>query len=410
MILYKGKIYDSSCQQQLMQQLPEDLLSARGRKIDTDRLISVLDQLSLRIQQGEYDGIIRSLDLQGIELMVSDAVRMLKSETLKKRLAEELTPLPESEQLIRRRVPLGVLLHIAAGNMEVLPAYTVIEGLMAGNINILKLPQSDNGLTVRILEELISLDGELAEFVYVFDTPSEDVEALKLMASNANGIVIWGSDEAVKAVRSLADPATALIEWGHKLSFVYVNGRPDDSELADLADHLNSTRGRLCSSAQVIYLNTDERSVAEEFCERLRKVMDSRFVPGDLVSAGKLAINEWTGRLEQAIGKSTGRMSHGISSLIMLADDEKLEAGEAEGQISVKMLKKERLIEVLPGHRGHLQTAGVIRPDEQLREILMAAGVTRITSPANMSRYLSGESHDGRQALACYTRIVDIER
>ena len=42
--------------------------------------------------------------------------------------------------------PLGVLLHIAAGNADGLPAFSVAEGLATGNINILKLPQADNGL------------------------------------------------------------------------------------------------------------------------------------------------------------------------------------------------------------------------------------------------------------------------
>ena len=117
--------------------------------------------------------------------------------------------------------PLGVLLHIAAGNVDALPVFSVIEGLLTGNINILKLPGADDGLSIVILQELIKIYPLIGEYVYVFDYPSEDIESIKLMADAADAIVVWGGDSTVEAVRRLAKPDTRIIEWGHKISFAY---------------------------------------------------------------------------------------------------------------------------------------------------------------------------------------------
>ena len=65
-----------------------------------------------------------------------------------------------------------MLLHIAAGNVDGLPAYSVAEGLLTGNINILKLPQADNGLSIEILRQLIAVEPALTDFIFMVDKTS----------------------------------------------------------------------------------------------------------------------------------------------------------------------------------------------------------------------------------------------
>lgn len=50
-------------------------------------------------------------------------------------------------------MPLGVLFHIAAGNAEALPAYSVAEGLLMGNVNLLKLPAAGTDGVIRCLAQ-----------------------------------------------------------------------------------------------------------------------------------------------------------------------------------------------------------------------------------------------------------------
>ena len=74
--------------------------------------------------------------------------------------------------------PMGTLLHITAGNMEGLPVFSIVEGLLTGNVNILKLPGNDGGLSMDIILRLIRLEPALADYIYVFDTSSGDLPAM----------------------------------------------------------------------------------------------------------------------------------------------------------------------------------------------------------------------------------------
>ena len=47
-------------------------------------------------------------------------------------------------------VPLGTLFHVTAGNVDGLPAFSAVEGLLTGNINLVKLPSGDQGLSLAV--------------------------------------------------------------------------------------------------------------------------------------------------------------------------------------------------------------------------------------------------------------------
>ncbi|MFQ9057645.1 MAG: acyl-CoA reductase [[Eubacterium] siraeum] len=59
-----------------------------------------------------------------------------------------------------------------------------------------------------------------------------------------------------------------------------------------------------------------------------------------------------------------------------------------------------------------MQTAGLICDKAyraELTDLLLSAGVTRVTQAGNMSAYFFGESHDGEYPLSRYTRKINIE-
>ncbi len=77
------------------------------------------------------------------------------------------------------------MLHIAAGNADGLPVLSLAEGLLTGNINLLKLPQADGGLSVEAVRCMLEIEPELADYIYIFDTPSSDVVTLQRLAAHA---------------------------------------------------------------------------------------------------------------------------------------------------------------------------------------------------------------------------------
>ncbi|MBR2001673.1 MAG: acyl-CoA reductase [Firmicutes bacterium] len=386
---------------------------------------------------------------------IEEAASIMRKESLEAKVLEELGPdylitdptsasqwSPSSRRtltppydhgrtLTKQRVPLGILFHIAAGNVDGLPAFSVMEGLLAGNINILKLPSADNGLSLRMLEELVKEAPELAPYVYVFDTPSDDLPAILRMAGFADGIVVWGGEGAVETIRKFAPPGAKLIEWGHKLSFAYVTeqGITDDN-LAALAHHIIETRQLLCSSCQTIFLDIDPAATTPstgdgspatgdamtklvEFCERFLPILEDAVIkstPLDIGSTAQVTLRLYTQTLEGHAGHFSRRIFRGRGCSITLCEEGSPELSPQFGNVLVKPLPRQRLLPALRQKKSFLQTAGLLCGDderEELTQLLFRAGIIRVTGPGSMSHTTALDAHDGEYPLIRYTRIVE---
>ena len=426
MILANGRQYETSMQDELLAGL-EDRLNATlaGPQLEPETVIAAIDCLGRRVEAGDFDRQIAALQIDGAEQYKKMAVRLLRRDNLEFMLRTELgegfrsdyvTQPPEGLKPLRVLArPMGVLLHIAAGNADGLPAFSVAEGLVTGNINLLKLPQVDNGLSLEILQALLDIEPRLADYLYVFDTPSSDVAAIKKMADLSDGIVVWGGETAVTAVRRFAHPGTKLIEWGHRLSFAYLVGNRPDAELAELAKHIVTTRQLLCSSCQVIYLDTDDFATVQAFCDRFWPILEEAARanrPSTLGAVAELTLRTYTDKLEAILdGRRTKPWASPLCSLIP-KEDSALELSPMFGNVLVKPLPRDRIIPVLRKAKPYLQTAGLgCDPAERelLLELLIRAGVTRVTRPGSMSDGAPGEAHDGSYPLQRYLRIVNAE-
>ncbi len=426
MILANGIQYESSMQSEILAGLEAKLnATLAGPPLEAETVVAAIDALGRRVAAGEFDKKIAALQIDGAEQYKEMAVRLLRRDSLEFKLRTELgadfrpdyvTEPPEGLRPLRVLArPLGVLLHIAAGNADGLPAFSVAEGLATGNINILKLPQADNGLSLEIFRALLDQEPRLADWLYVFDTPSSDLGAIKKMAELSDGVVVWGGEAAVAAVRRFAHPGTKLIEWGHRLSFAYLVGDRPEEELAALAEHIVTTRQLLCSSCQVIYLDTADMSTVRTFCDRFWPILKSAAEahrPQTLGAVAELSLRSYTDKLEAVLdGGAVKPWRSPLCSLIPKEDSE-LELSPLFGNVPVKRLPRREIIPVLRKAKPWLQTAGLGCGDgerEDLIGLLTRAGLTRISFPGSMSEAIPGEAHDGCYPLRRYLRIVDVE-
>jgi len=429
MILAKGKRYDSSLQNALLDGLEAELnetLSA-GTPPAPEMVIAACEALAEKAKTGMFNAELSGLGLDESLLgkQMEEVSALMSRESLEAKVREELgegwqeprvlTPPHDGGRTLTKRVmPLGVLFHIAAGNVDGLPAFSVVEGLLAGNINILKLPSADNGLSLRMLEELVKQDPALAEYVYVFDTPSEDIAAMQRMAELADGIVVWGGDGATEAVRKMAPAGVKLIEWGHKLSFAYATPAGlTEENLAGLARQVMQTRQLLCSSCQTLFLDTEDESEAEALCLRMLEHLEAAAaeVPVlDVGSRGQVTLRLYTEQLERWAGH-TGRKSwRGKGYGVTLCEEGSPELSPQFGNLLVKPLPRARLMGALRREKTHLQTAALLCGEterEQLCDLLFRAGVIRVTGGETMSHTTALDAHDGEYPLRRYTRIVE---
>ena len=430
MILFDGKTYESSEQNRLLDELKERIPSILDREpLKPGVIIDAVDKLRTDVLAGRFDDLLSSLPKDVVDTYLDQAVSLLSKEHLWMKVKTELgntdeyvTEKMEGFSRIRvRKVPLGVIFHIAAGNMDFLPAYSIAEGLLTGNINILKLPSADNGLSLQLIMKFIEYEPKLKDYIYVFDTSSSDIQGMRKMAGLANAISVWGSDMAIEAVRGLAPPGIKLIEWGQKLGFCYVTdpGNVDslEEELEGLAKHIATTRQLLCSSCQVIYLDTDDMNSVKAFAKDFMPYLQKAVEEGRTQEIGIRArdtLTAYTRRLKGYLGEeeTSDDVVRGSGMSLIVKEDSKLELSPMMCNVLVKPLPRRNLSKVLYEGRYYLQTAGLICPSgqrQELSELLVRCGLTRVTKACDMSAYFPGESHDGDYALDRYTRIVNIE-
>jgi len=380
-----------------------------------ETVIAACDRLAARVLGGEFDDVVLPL-LASFDITYERFAQMAALFTrdgLEAKCRAELPPDEERfEGLVRRRVPLGVLLHIAAGNVDGLPAYSVVEGLLAGNINLLKLPAGDSGISIRLLSELVWEEPSLAPYIYVFDVPSTETVTLTKLAAFSDAVVVWGGDTAVKAARSIADVTTKIIPWGHKLSFAYVTASAIDKELEALAAHICQTEQVLCSSCQGIFLDAESEEMLQTFGKRffeiLRRVSGEQ-KPADYGMRAKNAIQLYNEALEKHRTGNTVLTGGGVS--VIVSPDPDLTLSYMFRSVWIKSLPRDEILHRLKRHKNHLQTVGLLCGEserEPLIERFLAVGVTRITRAGDMSDMRACESHDGVMALREYSRLVDI--
>ena len=387
-----------------------------GPPLEADTVLDALEALGAELDSGALDGLIAQYAPPGAREELDRVRPQISRAALEERLALELGGLAGPRPFGRSEVrPLGVLLHIAPGNMAGLPAFTAVEGLLTGNINLVKLPRGDRGLTLAVFQKLTELEPRLAPYLYAFDLSSKYAGTIKALANLADGIVTWGGDGAVSAIRGLAPPGARLIEWGHRLSFAYLSGW-EGMDLSPLAEHIVRTGGLLCSSCQVIYLDEESMKPAVDFCKVFLPLLEqaaARYYK-TVSQAAQAALYARETALEQMVDRTAfgDHFFHGRGCSITLREDSELELSHLHGNVLVKRLPRQELIPVLRRQRGRLQTAGLICPEterEELSALLAQAGVNRITAPGRMSDAFLCEAHDGEYPLRRYVRVVDLE-
>ena len=429
MILFEGIILPDEQLDFVLEKLWDSCVDAVSNRTDIAKLvIDACGRVSEKIKAGVYDPILWVLLEKGTftRTQLEEAITFFDKENLQLKYDTELGVLKQETKdnsktsVDKRLEPLGILFHIAAGNAEGLPFFSVIEGLLAGNVKILKLPSMDDGISVMLLHEMIKEEPALAPYVCVLDVASTNVKILKTLADMADAIVVWGGDEAVMAARTMASPSTQIISWGHKLSFAYVSAgvvekvEDYEPELYDLAKHICATNQLLCSSCQGIFVDTEDETVLLSVAERFLHILEEVRVdyPREKIGIrGKVSISLYNEELESI---HTGhRVLRGKGVSVIIGSDSELELSYMFKNCWVKPLQRKNIIKSLKGKKGYLQTVGLIcteKERKELAELFVKTGLTHIVRPKNMSQMLPGGTHDGKYPLRRYSRIIEVER
>lgn len=421
MNLFRGKLSGQETRRDILQNLPAALEKALcGPPLPAEVVIGACGRLGDALGEGdlallEQAGIAREAGRR----LLQEAKELLNEKYLRMHLAHAFGEEGEGHfcrdgvQVTETLQPLGVLLHITAGNQEGLGALSVLEGLLTGNINVVKPSGKDSGISALVLHRLCEEEPRLADHLIVVECPSGETQTMLELIHMANAVVVWGGDGAISGVRQLVPPHIPIIEWGHRLSFAYVTQAGATEEgLAGIAENMVETNQLLCSSCQGIFLDTTDREAVYAFCRRFLPILQKRrqASPLPITVAAQGSLRCYAQSLELG---DKGRLFRGVGCSVTAHEDTDLTASSFYGHCWVRALPRIRLVGALHGHKGHLQTAALLCSDLEradLTALLFRAGVTRVTAGENMSRTYSGAAHDGVMALHRYVRRVSVER
>ncbi|MFF9409706.1 acyl-CoA reductase [Streptomyces anandii] len=429
--LWQGDFVDDAEAGRRLAELPELTGRVVARPLPTDVVIGACAAVSAELADPATPLHIRlaaHLSAEEAGTVLAELAGALSRPALERKLRRELGGV-RPERLTRPDArlttyeawaPVGLLVHIAPGNAATVAPLSVVEGLLAGNLNVLKTSGSDTPLALELLAALCAADpsGSIGERVVVLRFSSSRREWLRELCGQADAIAVWGGEDAVRSVNDMAPPGCRVVEWGHRISFAYLtrDAAADVATLDALAADVCRFEQQACSSPQVVYLDTEDGqevfAFAETFAERLAKVSHARPapLPGPAEQA-EITTVEQLARLEGHLGL-TRLITAPDGSWRVLADTRQvLTASPLHRTVWVKPLARHAVTATLRPMRRYLQTAAVGGDPADVAELsraLLAAGVTRVTPVGSMHEGYEGEPHDGVYALQRYSRRVSV--
>ncbi|GHV76070.1 hypothetical protein AGMMS49942_08910 [Spirochaetia bacterium] len=313
--------------------------------------------------------------------------------------------------------PLGVLCHVAAGNSPGMGALSVLEGLMCGNINIVKLSSKENGFSAILLHKLIECDktGMLAKYIYAIDISSKEQDALNRLFDFSTAVVAWGGTDAVDSIRSAT--STPVIAWGHHLSFAYLTKKGGtDAVLENLARDICEENQQACASPQCLFYEGgfDELpALALRLKKALAKISPEYPLPAMGVhECAQITQQNIMVRLGSCMDEGDVVEADDKSFRIYISREPAITPSPLFRTIWLKPMQRAELVKYIMPMSRFMQTVSLgCALDEvyDLSEILIKCGATRIVSCGNVFASYPGEPHDGVFALSRYCKRISIQ-
>ncbi len=436
--LWQGQWLADSELQTKIEGLGDAIDLALAKPLDIQSVLEACDLLSQSLRDKSSDLYVSlesclqhdyQIDAAQIDKDLSELADFMQRSSLEDKISRELgtrDPFffirPEyRSNVFERWAPLGFLVHIAPTNAFSVGAYSVIEGLLAGNINFLKTGGSDPLFAQLFLRGLIDLDRSdtIAAKIFACRIPSADQETLREILSHADGVAAWGNEAALAGVKTMSPTFARFVDWGPKISFALfaADSLEDESAIAALAEECCLLEQQACSSPQCVYVEAEDREEIQMFAQRLasalRKVSPvlPRKEPGLHEQAEITTVVEMC-RLESCLDLTEVLEAKDKSWRILIDYTSTLRASPLYRTIWVKPIRRDKIIPTLRPFRAYLQTAGLVCKLDSLSALsdsLIEAGVLRITQAGSMLKSYNGEPHDGVYALQRYSKRISAQ-
>ena len=393
---------------------------------ETRRVIDSIDKLGRYMIENEEFLLPELIELgfardEALQIK-QDALPVMEANGLFEKCKREIGGLPFSIERVKSRedhfegwMPVGVLGHVTSSNDAMLPFFSSVEGILTGNINVIKTASSAHKIAMKMIEKLCEIDESLCPYFYVFPLSSKDESLLKNMFSLCNAVAVWGSDAATSGVRKLAPAGIKIVEWGNRISFAYFTKEGcNEKTFRGLAEDVCVNDQQACSAPQVVYYETDSNEELDKFAEELMKYLQEvsdtyPLHPMSIAEKAELTTQNQLCYLDEMMGQA--KYLEGKGCRVYVKYDSELCTSPLFRTVIVKKISRKDIICLLRPYRSYLQSVGLACDTKNIAELtrlLIAGGVNRITEPGLMMSGYTGEPHDGVYAMLQYLKRVSL--
>lgn len=435
--LWQGEWIDETTLQQRLEKINEHISSIKGNVFELEYLLDISQKMHEKLlEKGAlYERfLLHAIQTHGVdrskaEGMLQSIISFLSREQLRRKLSRELgtdTPFTLSkpshkESCFESWAPMGVLVHIAPTNVFTIGVLCVIEGLLSGNINILKTSANQHQLPQLFFEALLEFDHEnfIKPYVIIVEIPSSDRLLLQQLINCADVVSAWGSEEAIKSVQSMTPQGVRFVEWGHKISFAYFSREhcSDSEAMEKVCEDICLIDQNACSSPQDVFVECEDfealKTFADRFAEALERVSERTLrSQASTAQLAEISTVVSVAKTEQALGLTHVRQAEDCSWCVIADKRSGLSISPLYRTIWIKALLPDSIVSTLHPMKGYLQTAALIAPKERilpLTQLFLGAGCLRIKAAGHMHDNYIGEPHDGVYALPSFMKRVSLD-
>ena len=185
------------------------------------------------------------------------------------------------------RMGKGVAFHIAPSNVAVNYAYSLVSGLLAGNINIVKMPSKDfiqiniiNNAIIEALKEYKNIENYVCLIRYGHDKTIND-----MLSSLADVRIVWGGDNTIKTIReSPLNPRSTEILFANRFSIAvidsntYLSTKNKEAIASNFYNDTFLTDQNACSSPKIIiWLGTSISDAKKVFWDSVHEIVNKKY-------------------------------------------------------------------------------------------------------------------------------------
>ncbi|OON94827.1 MAG: hypothetical protein ATN31_02425 [Candidatus Epulonipiscioides saccharophilum] len=210
---------------------------------------------------------------------------------------------------LESRLGLGLIYHIAPGNVPMNFAYSLVAGLLGGNASIIKLSSKEfeqTEIMVRLIKKVMESVELKGEYVTLVKYSAENKEATNHLSEICDARMIWGGDETIKKIRkSELGPRSFDILFANRNSVAVIEAKEitknqnlgKQESIAGLVrlarDFYNDTYlydQNACSSPRIIYWVGSDREIEEAkvlFWNAIHQEVANRYQLEAVISVNK---------------------------------------------------------------------------------------------------------------------------